>query len=342
MTRPDLSGGTIGGHFKLSKRLGSGYFGDVYLCQNTLVGRESALKVVGVKAADKDALALEAKLLNLTAHDHIVRVRSAAYWQDTETHDHLLIEMEYLPGGSLEDAIAREVSLGQLVAIMKNVLFALDHAHPDVIHRDVKPANILLGGGGKLSDFGIAMVAATGARASNLQYNLNLAPECFPPTSEFNVATDVFAAGLAFLRALNLIVDWRGVIRSIPDARGKMTAGTFVKALGTHPRVPSPFKKIVTRACAKQPSKRYASAAAFRDALEALKILRDWQRCDPDTWRCEYDGGQEELLICEKRGAFQIDYTRKGRRKASYHREGLSRADAERAIYEIIAQTTLS
>ena len=62
-------------------------------------------------------------------HEHIVAVRSAAYWQDATARDYLLIEMEYVPGGSLEDAIAREISLGELLALMKNILFALDQAH---------------------------------------------------------------------------------------------------------------------------------------------------------------------------------------------------------------------
>ena len=57
--------------------------------------------------------------------------------------------MEYVPGGSLENAIKREIPIGELLSLMKNVLFALDHAHTEIIHRDFKPANILLGGGGK-------------------------------------------------------------------------------------------------------------------------------------------------------------------------------------------------
>lgn len=344
MSRPDLSGTTVGGHFALKSRLGSGYFGDVYLCDNTMLAQESALKVVTVDPANSNTPALEAQLLNLSQHAHIVKVRSAAEWQDVSGQDHLLIEMEYVPGGSLEDAIKNEISIGELVSLMKNVLFALDHAHPNVIHRDVKPANILLGGGGQLSDFGIAMVAATGVSVSNLQYVLNRAPECFPPATTFDVATDIFAAGLTLFRALNLITDWKGTLLSTfgngPTVISRMEAGTLIGGLGFHPRIPKVLQKVVKRACAKQPAKRYASAAAFRDVLEALKLARDWRRTASDTWECLYKGSTEQLRISRARGLFALDYTRNGRRKTAFHRGGLTHVQAKEYAYQLIAQTT--
>lgn len=345
MSRPNLSGTTVGGHFALKKRLGSGHFGDVYLCDNTMLAHESALKVVPIDPAASNAPALEAQLLNLSQHAHIVKVRSAAVWEDSAGTKYLLIEMEYVQGGSLEDAIAKEIPLGELISLMKNVLFALDHAHPGVIHRDVKPANILLGGGGQLSDFGIAMVAATGASVSNLQYVLNRAPECFPPSSTYDVSTDIFAAGLTLFRGLNLITNWKGSLLSAftnpPGVISRMQAGTVVDGLGFHPRVPKPLQKIVKRACAKVPQKRYPTAAAFRDALEGLKVARDWRRIAPDTWECLYGGTSEQLIISTKGGAFEVDYTRNGRRKVPKHRGGLTHSEALAYVYELIADTTL-
>jgi serine/threonine-protein kinase len=335
----------VGGHFALKKRLGGGNFGDVYLCDNTMLAQESALKVVSIDPAISNAPALEAQLLNLSQHAHIVKVRSAAEWQDATGKDHLLIEMEYVLGGSLEDAIRTEIPIGELVSLMKNVLFALDHAHPDVIHRDVKPANILLGGGGQLSDFGIAMVASTGASVSNLAYVLNRAPECFPPSSTFDVATDIYAAGLALFRALNVVTDWkRSLLAAFTNPAGaldQMKAGTVIEGVGFHPRVPKALQKVVKKACAKHASKRYPSAAAFRDALESLKIDRDWRRIAPDTWECLYKGLSERLVITGKGILFEVDYTRNGRRKLSKHRSGLTQADALKYVYELIAETTI-
>jgi serine/threonine-protein kinase len=346
VSRPDLSGTTVGGHFVLKKRLGSGHFGDVYLCDNTMMAHVSALKVVPIDPANSNTPELEAQLLNLSHHAHIVKVRSAAVWEDSAGHKYLLIEMEYVPGGSLEDAIKREIPLGELVSLMKNVSFGLDHAHPTVIHRDVKPANILLGGGGQLSDFGIAMVAATGASVSNLQYVLNRAPECFPPTATYDVSTDIFAAGLTLFRAVNLIANWKGTLLTAFGSPGgvlsRMQAGTLVDGLAFHPRVPKRLQKVVKTACAKQPSKRYPTAAAFRDALEGLKIARDWRRIAPDTWECLYNGSSEQLIITSKGTTWEVDYRRNGRRKTARHRAGLSQGDALKYVYQLIAETTLS
>lgn len=344
MSRPDLSGTTVGGHFVLKSRLGSGHFGDVYLCENTMLAHKSALKVVSIDHANSSTPTLEAQLLNLSQHAHIVKVRSAAEWHDASGQDHLLIEMEYVPGGSLEDAIKNEIPMGDLLSLMKNVLFALDHAHPNVIHRDVKPANILLGGGGQLSDFGIAMVAATGLSVSNLQYVLNRAPECFPPSTTYDVATDIYAAGLTLFRGLGLITDWRAVLLSaFGDAPGvidRMKAGTIIAGLGFHPRIPEPLQRVVKKACSKDPLKRYASAAAFRDALEALTIARNWQRTGPDIWECHHKGLSEQLLIREARGAFEVDYTRNSRRKTAFHRSGITQKQAVEYAYQVIAQTS--
>jgi eukaryotic-like serine/threonine-protein kinase len=339
---PDLSGTVIAGHFNLKSRLGGGHFGDVYRCENTLLGHQSALKVIPLKASSTSTPTLEAKLHNLSTHAHIVKVISATEWQDSAGQDHLLIEMEYVPGGSLEDAIKREIPIGELLSLMKNVLFALDHAHTEIIHRDVKPANILLGGGGKLSDFGIAMVAATGATASNYQYTLNLAPECFPPSKSFTIQTDVFAAGLTLLRALNLITDWRATLIAIPHVLKQMKAGTLISALGFHPRVPRQLQKVARKACAKQSAKRYLSAAAFRDALEALTVLRDWERVGTDRWECSHRGGIEEITIRAKGGGFHVDYWRKGRRKTALHKSGLTQPQAFQYVYELIGATTFA
>lgn len=341
-TRPDLSGRTIAAKFKLEKRLGQGHFGDVYFGEQTVVGRQFALKVVPVSPSTHDASALEARLLNLSKHPHVVAVRSAEYWQDANGRDFCLIEMAYVPGGNLQDLIDRGAPIGELIECMKNVLFALDHAHGlDIVHRDVKPANILLGEGGKLSDFGIAMVSATGASASEYIYGGNLAPECQGTSPIFTPASDVFAAGLTLLRGLNLISNWGATLAAVSNIGVKMGSGAFVPELGFHSRVPSSLKKIVRKACAPTASKRYTSAAAFRDALEKLKIARNWTPSSNDSWSCLHKGGEEVLTISLGRSGYNVDYKRNGRRKVEACRTGLTRNAALQHVYEVIADTTL-
>jgi serine/threonine-protein kinase len=341
--RPDLSGNRIASKFKLHKRLGQGHFGDVYLGEHTVVGREFALKVIPVSPSNYDASALEAKLLNLSSHPHIVEVRSAEYWRNPKGEDFCLIEMEYVEGGNLQDMISADAPIGDLLEVMKNVLFGLDHAHSlDVIHRDVKPANILLGAGGKLSDFGIAMVSASGASASEYIYGGNLAPEAQKIPREFTRASDIFAAGLTLLRGLNLIQDWGAERTRIPNFADKMKSGAFVGELGFHARVPGPLKKIVRKACAIAPEKRYPSAAAFRDALERLKVLRNWRRTGATTWECTFNGTPERLDIRAEKKGFAVDYYKGSRRHRGGCRSNMTEAAANKHVAVTIAETTLA
>lgn len=289
MRTSDFTGSVIGGQFEALKRLGGGHFGDVYLCHNRLVGRNSAVKIIPVDNKDRDAAAVEAKLLSLSSHNHIVKVQSASYWTKSENEIYFLIEMENIEGGNLQDAINDGISIGRTISTIKNVLFALQHAHLEIIHRDVKPANILLGRGGILTDFGIAMLVSTGERASTLQYSFNLAPECYPPSALFDEKTDIFATGLTLFRAMNLISDWPAEVRAVNHWQSKMRSGTLIPSIGFHPRTPMQVKKIINRACNSNRTKRYLSASDFRDALESVRIIRDWTQIDPLNWQCHFN-----------------------------------------------------
>lgn len=342
MSRPNLSGTVVASKFHLERRLGQGHFGDVYLVEHTVLGRRAALKIVPVDASTKDAKALEAKLLSLSNHPHIVKIYSAEYWKSGSGSDFFIIEMEYVPGGDLQGLIQRGSSIPEMIGYIKNILFALDHAHPDVIHRDIKPANILLGGGGKLSDFGIALVSSTGLSASPFTYNGNLAPECYSVPPDFSPLSDLYAVGLTLFRCSNMVTNWRTARFSVPDWRAKMADGTFLSTLGYHPRVPKKLRTIINKACAKNPLKRYTSAATFRDALEALKIDRDWRATSSNRWQCEFDGSIEEINIKSVKNTFSVDYTRGGRRKAVFCKSALTQPDAERYAFNLIASTTFT
>jgi serine/threonine-protein kinase len=304
------------------------------------VGRQFALKIVPASEPNDD-VSLEAKFLNISSHPNIVQIKSAEYWSDNLGKPYFLIEMEYVSGGNMQSMINKGCTIFDIVKLMKNVFFALDHAHPKLIHRDIKPANILLGGGGKLSDFGIAMLASSGLSPSTKFYNRNLAPECCGASPSFSVASDIYAAGLTLLRGLNLISDWKASLAAIPNWRAKMAAGALIQALGFHTRVPVKLKKIVTKACASDPKKRYSSAAAFRDALESLIILRDWKSEATDRWSCIHAGAREEIIIDSANKTFRVQYFRNGRRKLAQCSDFLVYTEAERFAYHTISQSSL-
>lgn len=342
MSRTDLSGTVVGSSFSLNRRIGTGNFGDVYLCNQVVLNRDSALKVVRTTSADFLSNVLEPELQHLVAHPQIVRVESAEVWIDASQNPHILIEMEIMEGGSLQDAIQNDISLRDAVSALKDALFALHHAHSfGIIHRDVKPGNILFGrNGAKLSDFGIAMAVSRRVRVSNFIYNANLAPESIH-APVFNPQSDVYAAGLALFRAVNNIKNWRSTRATLTDWKASFLAGTVVKDLGFQDHVPKKLQRIIKKACHADPTKRYASSAAFRDALERLSFERDWKPT-ANGWECMHSGKAERICITQKGSSWSVDCFRGQNRRRPACKSGLTEARAKAYAASVIAETTLS
>lgn len=342
MTRPDLSGQVVGSSFSLSKRIGTGNFGDVYLCEQIVLKRRSALKVVPTDNANFLSNVLEAELQHLAAHPQVVRVDSAEVWVNNEGTPLILIEMEIMKGGSLQDAIEQDITMRGSVDALKDALFALHHAHSlGIIHRDVKPGNILIGGNGaKLSDFGIAMAVPRSVRVRNFIYNANLAPESVRAPI-FTSQSDIYAAGLALFRAVNGIKNWRRARATLSDPRSSFLAGTVIRDLGFEAHVPEKLRRIVRKACHPDPAKRYSTSAAFRDALERLKFERDWTRV-PHGWSCTHGGKVERIVITQGARSWSVDYHRGATRKRAECRTGLTQDEAINRASEIVAATTFA
>lgn len=184
-------GTVILGKYEVVRPLGRGQFGAVYLVFNRNLTVHSALKVVSVTDPDRHVAVVEAQATSLCGHDHVVKIRTADRFDEG-----VLIELEYLDGGSLSDRLKSGfVPIGDSISYMKHVLFALDFAHSKgIIHRDVKPANIMISGNiAKLSDFGTAIHPESGARVTDDFYRPHASPEA-QNLNEFSARSDVFAA----------------------------------------------------------------------------------------------------------------------------------------------------
>jgi serine/threonine protein kinase len=314
----------------------------VYLCKQVFLNRDSALKVVPTTSADFFSNVLEPELQHLVAHPQIVRVESAEVWADPAGVPHILIEMEVMKGGSLQEAIQKDIGLRDSVFALKDALFALHHAHSfGIVHRDVKPGNILFGkNGAKLSDFGIAMAVSRRMRVSNFFYNANLAPESIR-APVFTPQSDVYAAGLALFRAVNGIKNWRAARGALPDSKESFLAGTVVKDMGFQAHVPAKLQRVIRKACHADPTKRYASSAAFRDALERLNFDRDWRRT-PQGWECTHSGKREQIVVSQQRTSWSVDYVRGQNRRRQACRAGMTQAVATKYAAHLVADTALT
>src|SRR5713226_1337598 len=149
------------GNYHLLRLLGRGGFAEVYLGEHLYLQNRAAVKVLHTRLSEEEAarFVTEARTLARLSHPHIVRVLDFALHEGIP-----FLVMEYAPGGTLRTRhpAGTRLPLDTIVSYVSQVAGALQYAHDQqLIHRDVKPENMLLGEHGEvlLSDFGIALVA---------------------------------------------------------------------------------------------------------------------------------------------------------------------------------------
>jgi len=246
----DLPPALIGGTLELGDEIGQGGMGTVYRAVDRRLGRTVAVKFLPPALAARPDLrerfAREARALAHLTHPHIVTIHDFG-----EEGDEPYIVMEYVEGGPLSAHIP--MSVERAARVMTEVCEAVAYAHDrGLVHRDLKPENILLDAAGraKVSDFGIARMmqpdpaeralTAPGVTAGTLHY---CAPEVIdgaPPDPR----SDVYALGVVLYELVT----------------GRLPLGDF-------DALPPSLDRIVRRALAPDPERRYPSAAAMGDDL---------------------------------------------------------------------------
>jgi serine/threonine-protein kinase len=318
--------------------LGAGRYGQVFQVRNRNLGKISALKIVVVDDPDRHKAVVEAQAQSLCGHDHVVEIRTADVFDGS-----VLIEMEFIEGGSLGDRLAREfVPVMDCVSYLKQVLYALEHAHArGIVHRDIKPGNIMLAPNrAKLSDFGTAMHPLSGVKVIDEFYLPHASPETAHGDG-FSALSDVFAAGLTLMRSVNNMAAWSHIITDDGTWRDHVVNGTIPDLVGVSEHVPPALRRILRTACAPDRAQRFQSATAFRQALERLTIVRRWKRLTLDEWGCEH-GGRDEAVRYLGGPKPRIEYLVNGRRKQEFCKVHATERDARRALERIVAQTTLA
>jgi len=265
-------GALLAGRYRVIGRLGSGGMGTVYLADDERLGRQVAVKRLHAESPEDLALRFqrEAELGASINHPNVVAVYDAA------PDDYgVLIVMEYVEGRTLADAIrAGDLSEAARRRVLAETAVALDHAHSvGVVHRDVKPANVLLRHDGvvKLTDLGIATAAEreqitrTGALLGTPSY---MAPEQLEgePTGP---AADVYAlAAVAF----EVLSGRKAVIgRSPVEIAHRVVAEPPSDLRSAWSEAPEPAAAVLMRGMAKTPAERPQSAGALvGELVEAL------------------------------------------------------------------------
>jgi len=263
--------------FDFRKRLGAGYFGEVWHAIDNGLGCEIALKCIPPdKIINSANLHQEAQILKAAEHANIVRVTETGTLSDGRIY----VSMEYLPRGSVEDeASGALLALPRTKQLMVDVLRGLAHAHSQgIVHRDIKPANIMIGnsGEGKLSDFGLAVPNIASVDASQFkqyQYRLHLAPEVRKMT-DYTTLSDIYACGVTLYRLVNGDTYLPSI--DLAEATRRTKRGEFPPRDHYRDFIPTSLRRLINRALNVDPVQRFQSADDMRHALEQQSLLVGW------------------------------------------------------------------
>ena len=259
--------------------------GAVYLADDLREGRQAAIKTIRPELADNTEVRARIRRerslhASVAAHPNIVALRDTV-----EENDRLYLVLEYCPGETLAQRLSRGAppTLGQSLDIIRQLLGALAviHRH-DIVHRDIKTANILLQSQAdgrllaKLTDFGIARPEdedSTLTRLTSLDTRgpgtpAYMAPERIDPQTfgPISAATDLYAAGIILFELLAGRPPFRGAMTEI--FTGHLMQPPDLGLLP--PGLPPGLITLLDRALAKRSSDRYPDADAFLAALEVV------------------------------------------------------------------------
>lgn len=262
------------GRYRVEQTLGHGGMAVVYLAHDEELGRPVAVKVLAEYLAGDESLRArflrEARLAAGLSHPNIVRIYDAG-----ETEGALFIVMEYVRGRTL--AQVGKLAADEAVPLVLQACAGLQHAHgAGLIHRDVKPANLLLREDGvlKIADFGIAR-ATEATRLTQVGTVLGTAAYLSPEQAageDVTPASDVYSLGAVVYELLTGRPPYE--FESLADLAAKQSAGVITPVCDLERTVPPALEATVMRCLARDPRFRPASAAALADELTATTTVQ--------------------------------------------------------------------
>ena len=278
---------TLAARYRLERELGRGGMATVYLAHDLKHDRPVALKALREEVAASlgaERFLREILIAAGLQHPNILPLHDSGTAGGT-----LYYVMPYVEGESLRQRIAREGPLptADAVSIASEVADALSYAHSrGVVHRDIKPENILLSGGHALvADFGIAraLTAATDAAVTAAGVAVGtpayMSPEQATAAPLVDGRSDLYSLGCVVFEMLAGAPPFDGPSAQAILARHTMDAVPSLRGLRRD--LPPGLEAAVVRALAKVPADRYATTAAFRDALQGRATPRPARRARP-------------------------------------------------------------
>lgn len=287
------------GPYKIHRLLGRGGTSVVYEAQQTNPSRRVALKVVstlGVRSDLERRFELEAQIMGSFTHPGIASVYETGRVNLGAT-EAMYIAMELVQGEHLIEHVRRtKPSIEQRVRLMMDVCGAIEHAHEKgVIHRDLKPGNIMVDGSGhvKVLDFGIARITNPDALDATMHTEPGriigtlayMSPEQLRGEAHtLGIRSDVYALGVVFYQMLADRLPYDFASASLVHAARTIEHGTHQRLGTIDTRMRGDLETIIDTALEKAPARRYASAGSLHEDLRRYLDHEPIEARSPSAW----------------------------------------------------------
>ncbi|WP_042200783.1 Stk1 family PASTA domain-containing Ser/Thr kinase [Paenibacillus camerounensis] len=271
-----MIGHELGGRYQVIERVGAGGMALVYRAHDILLNRNVAIKVLRNQFVHDEEFIRrfrrEAQSAASLSHPNVVSIYDVG--QEEDVH---YIVMEYIEGKNLNEIIKERAPLqvDEAIRIASQICDALDHAHQSqIIHRDIKPHNILIGRNGrvKVTDFGIARavtsttITQTGSVVGSVHY--------FSPEHAKGVTTgeksDLYSLGIVLYQMLTGVLPFLG--ESPISVALKHLQEEFEEPRILNPLIPQSVENVILRSMRKNPDERYQSAKQMLQDLETCLL----------------------------------------------------------------------
>lgn len=265
-------GQKINDRYEIIKTIGEGGMANVYLANDTILDRKVAIKVLrGDLSNDEKFIRRfqrEALSVSNLSHPNIVEVYDVG-----EEDGQYYIVMEYIEGKTLKQLLKKRetLSLPEVIDIMLQLTDGLAHAHESyIIHRDIKPQNIMILDNGlvKITDFGIAMAlnATQLTQTNSVMGSVHYLPPEQANGKSATVKSDIYSLGILMYELITGSVPFKG--DNAVEIALKHMKEKIPSIRKQNPTIPQSVENIVIKATAKNPRNRYDSVKEMHDDLE--------------------------------------------------------------------------
>lgn len=328
----------------------AGYFGQVHLAMDDVHGevavkmlRQSPMETVADWQLRRRGLLREGQRLKQATHRNVVQVFNLL---ESENSAAVHLVMEYCRGASLQEVFEKgPMSVAAVRKVATEVAFGLQALHArGMLHRDIKPGNILVDGGGvvKLGDFGLVTDNIILGYGSQAGYSDHIAPEVWTGSGT-SFRSDIWALGMTLYRLLHG-AEWYS--RS-PAPRAIVPNGGFADTLRWLPHIPPRWRRFIRKMLNDDPDSRHQNASQVLSALGTLDAEPDW-RCSITALETRWELQKQKrrtIAVWEKHGPHTFTWSawseplgRGNRRALGGSTKRIGRGDSERQLRSFFAR----